>query len=1082
MEFTDIREEEDVEEGEETPKGGFLMSVFKGFLLLVILALVVLSILPSILSSDASRKWALAKINEKIAPKTVSIESWSFGWFSAPEFKKIEISDPEKNLTVKVDSLKMEKGLLRLLPMGKLNMGRVTLTRPDIAIAPLEVKASLPAVQEDSAEKAKGKKMSVALPISDIAGELVVVDGKFTVQAPPDASFVADQIGSTVKIASFMKPIGIQSKMRVGVGSLSVQGSVLSPAAWASGKNAATAEELTVKLQQLDLSLFSSILRMLKTNIWIANGVGEGSLTFAIAGPTQFKVAGGLLVADFSVAGEKMKPSPKAELALMADLAVANRDVTINAFDFASPWLKTRSKGELQLGSKQQRMTGAVTVKCDSDLKAVVRDFGPLLGVKPDFTMQSGRLMMDAKLEAGETGLAIDAKVTTADLQMKISGEPLLLKPAPALTLQARLPQGEKFPEIGELRLTAPFADVTASGRLEAGHMKGNINLTAFSRDFRRIFKALPPMVGAIDFSLDTEQAESRVSLQSRLIVSDLAAEFKPGERTTISKGSVKVTGFLPIEKSFSTLEDFTFSLAVPGGSVAGKGKRFALNTVDAQGVNTLYPTLRGFSLSSEADIPVVLRLVRPFLSQNLRRQTATLQGQIVMNATAEIAKGETKVLMNAAGQRISLTQSNLLFKVPDIRVESSVSQGKPTAPFHVEGETVGTVAIMREQETLFAEKDAKVVMSMALAPDFNEADIKNLAITSELLVFKGKVKVTELLSRSVVDAQGESTLDCERVTQLLNAQGIDAWTLTGRSTRPFSFKAPVAGGLSTLFAEGHMACAVAIASGQGMGLKAGPADASMKLSEGQMKIAYAPVLNEGKMKLNPILTMERNNLTCTVPPKTRVLEKVQLSQEMLDGFFVKLFPLFKGSVAQQGSVTLDATSFQYMSGVPIEQGLSADVVLQLDDVKVHFGETLRELLSKMQSKSTLWEQKNVTLRARILNGRITLDPVTLVVDRHPITLSGWVDSKGAINYVIEVTLTERLIGVKGGKAIGKVIKVPVTGTINEPKIEMNALLQALAPAAAEIIREEVQDHAKDLLENLRKELKKKKDKEKGKG
>jgi len=1077
MEFTDIREEEDVEELEDSPKGGVLKRLFKGFLFLVMISLLALAILPSILSSDASRAWALAKINAKIAPKTVSIASWSFGWFSAPVFNKIEICDPEKNLTVKVDSLKMEKGLLRLLPIGKLNLGRVTITRPDVAISALDDNASLPPIPEDSAEQAKGKKMSVGLPISDIAVEWVVVDGKVTVQAPPDASFVADQMGSTMKITSLMKPIGIQSKMRVGLGSLSVQGSVLSPAAWASGKNAATAEELTVKLQQLDLSLFSPLLKMLKTNLWIANGVGEGSLTVAIAGPTQFKVSGGLLVADFSVAGEKMKPSPKAELALMADLSVANRDVTIKAFDFASPWLRTRSKGELQLGSKQKRMTGAVTVKCDSDLKAVVRDFGPLLGIKPDFTMQSGRLMMDAKLEAGEEGLTIDAKVTTADLQMKISGEPLILKPAPSLTLKARLPQGEKFPEIGELRLTAPFADVTASGRLESGHVKGNINLTAFSRDFRRVFKSLPPMVGDIDFSLDTEQAESRVSLQSRITVSDLATEFVPGERTIISKGSFKGTGFLPMDKGFSTLEDFTFSLAVPGGSLSGKGKRFALTTVEEQGVATLQPTLRGFSLSSEADIPMVLRLARPFLSQNLRRQTATLQGQVVMNATAEIAKGETKVLMNAAGQRISLTQSNHVVKVPDIRFESSVSQSKPTAPFHVEGETIGTVAIMREKEILFAEKDAKVVMSMALAPDFNETDIKNLAITSELLVFKGKAKVTELLSRCVVDVQGESTLDCERVTQLLNAQGVDDWTLTGRSTRPFTFKAPVAGGLNTLFAEGRMACAVAVASAHGMGLKAGPADASVKLSEGQMKIAYAPVLNEGKMNLNPILTMERSNLTCTVPPKTRVLENVKLSQEMLDGFFVKLFPLFKGSVAQQGSLTLDATSFQYMTGVPIEQGLNADVMLQLDDVKVLFGETLRELLAKMQSKSTLWEQKNVTLRARILNGRITLEPVTLVVDRHPITFSGWVDSKGAINYVIEILLTERLIGAKSGKAIGKVVKVPVTGTIHEPKIEMNALLQALAPAAAEILREEVQDHAKDFLENLRKELKKKKDK-----
>jgi aminopeptidase C len=55
------------------------------------------------------------------------------------------------------------------------------------------------------------------------------------------------------------------------------------------------------------------------------------------------------------------------------------------------------------------------------------------------------------------------------------------------------------------------------------------------------------------------------------------------------------------------------------------------------------------------------------------------------------------------------------------------------------------------------------------------------------------------------------------------------------------------------------------------------------------------------------------------------------------------------------------------------------------------------------------------------------------------------------------------------------VVKVPVTGTVSAPTVEMNSLLQALAPAAAEILREEVQDHAKDILEGLRKELKKKK-------
>jgi hypothetical protein len=353
--------------------------------------------------------------------------------------------------------------------------------------------------------------------------------------------------------------------------------------------------------------------------------------------------------------------------------------------------------------------------------------------------------------------------------------------------------------------------------------------------------------------------------------------------------------------------------------------------------------------------------------------------------------------------------------------------------------------------------------------------EIKSLDIASEILGFKGKADLSELKSRCVVEAEGQSTIDCERLTMLLDAQGIDDWTLTGRAARPFKFKAPLAGGINTLFAEGQMDCAVAVASAQGMGLKAGASDASLKLNDGRMNVLYGPALNQGKLKLNPTLTLERNNLMCTVPPKTRVLENVKLNQEMLDGLFMKLFPIFKGSLAQNGSVTLDVAAFNYISGLPIEQGCSADFVLQLNDVRVIFGQTLRDVLARLGSKTTVWEQQQVMIHAQVKNGRIILAPVTLVVDKHPLTISGWVDSKGNISYLLEITLTERILGEKGGRAIGKVVKVPVTGTVSAPTVEMNSLLQALAPAAAEILREEVQDHAKDLLENLRKELKKKK-------
>jgi hypothetical protein len=960
-----------------------------------------------------------------------------------------------------------------MMPFGKWKVGRVTVKRPDLTFTQHEKKIGN--VKKGADEREIPAKKGFILPISDFSGTLVVEDGKMGVNSASGTGFAGDQIASEIGITSLLDPVSIQTKMRVGMGSVLIDGSTLSPAALASGKTSEKSEKLRIKLQQLDLSLFSSLLRMLKTKVWVESGIAEGELSFAIAGLNQAKISGGLLVNGFSLAGEKIPASPKAELALMTDLDFSNHEVTIKTLDFASPWLRTRAKGQLQLGSKDKKTTGAISATSEADLKAIIRDFGPLLGISPEFTMQSGRLIMTANIEADEKGTAIDANVTTEDLLMKIAGEAILLNPAPSLMVKARLPHGSQVPEIGDLRFRAPFADISARGKLEDGKINGSINLTAFSRDFRRIFKKLPPMVGAIAFDLSTQQSESRVSLISNMTISDLAAEFKPGERTVIQKGTLKTSGLIVTVDGVSAIENLSFALKLPGGEFEGQCKRLAMSKGEEHGKNVNQVAFRGLSLSSEFELPALRQLIGPFLSEDVRRKTVGAVGQIVMNATVDRAKGETKMLMNAAGQRISMTHSNMLAKIPDIRMNVSVTQAKPNSALQVKGDLTGSFALLREKETLFAEKDAKIVADMTVSPDFTRVEIKNLDMASEILNFKGKAGLSELKSRCVLEAEGQSTIDCERLTMLLDAQGIDEWTLTGRAARPFKFKAPLAGGINTLFSEGQMDCAVAVASAQGMGLKAGSSDVSLKLNAGRMNVLYGPALNQGKLKLNPTLTMERNNLMCTIPPKTRVLENVQLNQEMLDGLFMRLFPIFKGSLAQNGSVTLDVNAFNYISGLPIEQGCSAEFALQLNDVKVVFGQTLRDVLTRLGSKTTVWEQQQVMIHAQVKNGRIILDPVTLVVDKHPITFSGWVDSKGAINYLLEITLTERMLGEKGGRAIGKVIKVPVTGTVTAPTVEMNSLLQALAPAAAEILREEVQDHAKGLLENLRKELKKKK-------
>ena len=134
MEFTEIREEDDVEALDHGPKAGCLGRIFKGLLIVVGLSLLTLGVLPTILSSDASRKWTLSMVNAEIAPRELTIGQWSFGWFSAPSFAKVHFIDAENGVTFKADSVKLEKGLLQMLPFGKWKVGCMTVMRPDVTI------------------------------------------------------------------------------------------------------------------------------------------------------------------------------------------------------------------------------------------------------------------------------------------------------------------------------------------------------------------------------------------------------------------------------------------------------------------------------------------------------------------------------------------------------------------------------------------------------------------------------------------------------------------------------------------------------------------------------------------------------------------------------------------------------------------------------------------------------------------------------------------------------------------------------------------------------------------------------------
>jgi hypothetical protein len=967
---------------------------------------------------------------------------------------------------VKAGRVAWDRGLLRLLPVGVLNLGVVTLERPDIAVS-LTALAN-PAVQ-DTGGTAK-KQGFFFLPVADVAGTLNLVEGRCSVSGAAPGTFVAEQIEGGVTLASWRKPIFVQTRMQVGGGLLALEGRVQSIRDFYKGTESDEPEKVTLKLAGVELAAFRPLIQHAAGAPWIRGGRAEGALTAAILGKAHGTLEGGVMISRFSVEAPGQPPSPPGDVALMVDLGYDRNAVKVTKFEFSSPWLKAEASGALQAGQKAGVMTGAVTAKATVRLAAVARDFAAALGVSPEFRINGGEFVADIALDGGEEALRVQAKAVAAGLDMTAGGKPFTLKPEPSLEFKATFPYGA-WPELEGLHLKAPFADVYASGRFNAAAVKVRLDLTRFSKDAQRILKTCPPMVGSAYLDVTTKQDGEAAALTSFLKLTDVAVELQPGQRMVVPQGTFKLSGRVPVKANVprAELQDAAFEVALDGGKASGRWQRLAL----ADGTQPLL--VRGLSLASDMELSCARRLLGGVIPADVQRRMAAWRGRVVANATAEAAGGVVKARMNAAGVDVTAGLDGGVWRVPDVRMEGSLTQDGPASGLRVGLTAQGGGSFERDGAVVFAEPSARLAVDATFAADGETVRLANGLVATSLFTVEGAGDVTELRGRRKVAVQGKTTVDFAAVTRLLASAGIDEFELAGREARAFRFASPLAGGLSTVLAEGELAAAAHVGVCKGLGVSAGPADATFRLAGGVLKVAYEPELNGGRLRLVPEAAVGgRGGGALAFPPKTRLLENVAVTQGMVDSLLANMNPLFRGSTALGGTVTLTLRSCRVEQGVPPAQGVAVDMDILFRNLRLELGPSARDLLKMLNVKERVYEASQLPVHVVVRNGRIQADPVELVIERQPVIFSGWVAFDGAVRYQVEVPVTERLVGAPAYRALkGTSITIPVSGTVTEPRLDTGALQKMLGNALKNAVSGQAVEKANDFLNKLQRELQK---------
>ncbi|MDA3927083.1 MAG: hypothetical protein PF904_20605 [Kiritimatiellae bacterium] len=1144
MDFSDIDKFEENDDPSERKHRGCFTSLFRFFLISAAVIAAVLTLVAWFLTTDLGRLWLLNKINHSIAPAHLRISEWQAGILHPVELSGVEFDSPEQGVHVECRQILFSKGVLGLLPVGRLSLGAVNL------IDPVVIMDRVSADERKPAPAASDSNGGFFMPIADVSGKIYLENGTVVVKEREGQKFIADQLEGELLVDSFWQPFGFKISGRAGNGKVDLTGDLQSIYKLLNGVDSEYEDKLVLQLEKVDLSAFSPLLKMVGGRDVLHAGIAEGALTFKRTGLTGVDIEGGMLVDGLQLVTGKDKYSPAGNSALMIDAQVEDNRWIFKRFDFSSPWITAKLHGSLQRVNDNRLVAGEINADVDADLAAIARDFRYALAIDKEFKVEQGSLKGAFELSGSSDNIRVESNLKTSQIKMLYKGRSVALNRNPSLSFKVVFPR-DKMPELEELKFDSSFANIYGKGTIERGVIKGYLDLTQFSTDFKGLLSSDITFAGATHFDFSTRPSGKDVAFDLMTKFSKLKYSSKGKGSTSIESGSLSCGGSVVGASRASSFKDLDFNevdfdLRLMDSRAHGQLKRY----VPAKR-SEVVPVLRGCTLNCNINMSDVVNALGALMTKSEFKDAASWKGSLLSNMAIESANGIAKVRFNGSGTDIGFTVAKKKMTEPNLQFSGAVTydsnkdslvvnQGvlsSELAQVHIPEWTVdfvnkgddirfngkadaevdiallypllsnsatpgydqvsGNLALkldaqstssgtelgvngtlsdfytLIDNEISFFERKAQLTGDFLIADDGGHVKIQTLKLYSGLVDVFVDGRVDNIGKGAQADLQGDMEFNFDTLGKLLKVRGIDEWNMTGHKKHPFSLKGPVTEGLSGFLQKGKFSGAGYMASLNGLGLSAGGADVTFDLAHSRLKCRWQPLLNGGQLNLQPVFDYGPRGTVLSLPDDIQLLKDVKITQQVVDNLLVHLNPMFHGSEVHKGSVDLKVKSFR-SDVVNNKNNLFFDADIAFNDLDMTLSPSMRQLLSMIKVSNSRYQVKKLLMHVVIRDERVHIDPVTMVFSNQPVSFSGSVGFDSTIKYLIEIPLSDAIAAKTGLKiSKGLTVKVPVTGTVDNPRLDTSALENAVGDFLKKTIGEEAMRGVGDFLQQLTEELRK---------
>jgi len=379
--------------------------------------------------------------------------------------------------------------------------------------------------------------------------------------------------------------------------------------------------------------------------------------------------------------------------------------------------------------------------------------------------------------------------------------------------------------------------------------------------------------------------------------------------------------------------------------------------------------------------------------------------------------------------------------------------------PFKLVSETLPTIS----------EKKVTLNSDVKRSPDGKHLTIKSLVIKSNALSLTAAGSLDQVGKNKVFKAKGTMAPDLKLVSDYLKKTGKSQVEFAGKKATPFTIKVISKGDrwedpLKHLDFSG----ALHIKSIKAFGLNLSPNDVPIRIVNAAAGATLESPANGGLLSLQPSVDMRKEPYVLSFPKNLDILKEVQITRGVTEGLLALIHPMFKDAVKPEGLLDLQMKYFKWPLAQKVVNKASFAGSLRLNGVKLNSTPFLSELLTVMRVKEREFDLGDQSIDFVAKNGRLECSPLTIDIGGSPLVMYGSIGFDKTLDYIAKIPLTKNMVGKDAYQFLkGIFIKVPIRGTVSQPKIDEAAVQEATGDLMQDAIKKTMEQGVQNLLQNL---------------